>query len=677
MSTSTPPRQPRRARGGGLALTAALVLAGLLAPAPPAGAVSATYTATGRVSVTSSGGERAQGLGDVVATSRDGRFVAFTSDAALAAGDTDGADDAYLRDRLGGVTRRVSLTDADTDAPGPAAVCALSRNGRYVAFVAGGGGWPVPGGQQLYLRDRWSLTTTLVSVDSDEQPAFLAPGDSGVYGGDECAVSDDGRYVAFQSEDGDLAAASSHDGDVYRRDLSTGTTQLVNAAMGLAEPNGSSYDVSMSGDGSVVAFTSEAGNLVASDTNAQADVFVRSFATNGTYRMSVKQGGLQIQAWSFDPSITQDGNRVVFTSSDGGLVAGDDNGEYDVFVRNRQADTVVRASLGATGAQLARGGSDGRISDDGRFVTFDHYSGDGVLPGDANLEDDVLRRDLQAAGTEYVSVTHAEVAGDAQSYEHAISGDGTVVAFQSDATDLVRNDDDESKDVFVRDFAVYTTPFANRTAFVQRQYVDFVGRAPTTAEKATWEARFAHGEAVPEQLIDELAHSTTWAGKRGPVIRLYWAFFERVPDEAGLDYWIGEATKGLSLPKMASKFAQSKEFKTQYGPLSNSAFVTAVYQNVFGRDPEPAGLAYWKGQLDSGARTRGDVMVGFSESAEGRLLLAPATDSVLVWLGMMATVPPASWSIGGVIEGYETGEPPEIIPQAILESPAYASRVGA
>ncbi|HEX7135250.1 MAG TPA: DUF4214 domain-containing protein [Iamia sp.] len=672
---TTPP--PRRARRGLTALAAlSLAATASIAAAPsPAGAVTAGYTTTSRVSVTSAGAEAVQSPGDVVALSDDGRFVAFSSDGAFAPGDTGGHSDAYLRDRLGGITTRVSLTDADAQIGGPSAVCALSRDGRYVAFVGRGTGLPVPGSAQVYVRDRYARTTTLVSVSSDELPSAVAAGNSGISDEEACAISDDGRYVAFESEDGDLAPSASHDGDVYRRDVQTGTTQLVNAAMvSGAEPNGGSWDVDMSADGQTVAFSSEANNLVASDTNGKADVFVRSFATSTTHRMSVKAGGGQVLAWSEDPSITADGNRVAFTSGATDLVAGDTNGHDDVFVRNRQADTVVRASLGPSG-ELERGGDLGKISDDGRFVAFSHWDPDAVPPTDLNQDDDILRRDLQAGTTTYSSIAKTGWTGSEQSYRPAISGDGLVVGFVSYAHDLVFGDNNSSEDVFVRDHFVATTPFATRAALVHQQYLDFVGRAPTTAEKASWEERLANGEVVPEQIIDELAHSTAWAGKRAPVIRLYWAFFLRVPDKAGMDYWIGEATKGLSLPKMASKFAQSQEFKTKYGPLANSAFVTAIYQNVFDRDPEPAGLAYWKGQLDSGAKTRGDVMVGFSESAEGRLLLSPAVDSVLVWLGMLRTVPPSSWNIDGVAEGYEIGEPPEIIPEAILERSDYADRV--
>src|SRR5687768_16373290 len=108
VSTSTP-RPPRRAWRVLTALDGALVLGAGLVPSSPAGAVTAEYWATGRVSVTTSGAQRDHEIGAVAAVSGDGRLVAFSSDAALVAGDTNGEQDVYLRDRLGGTTTRVSL----------------------------------------------------------------------------------------------------------------------------------------------------------------------------------------------------------------------------------------------------------------------------------------------------------------------------------------------------------------------------------------------------------------------------------------------------------------------------------------------------------------------------------------------------------------------------------------
>src|SRR5688500_19664870 len=75
---------------------------------------------------------------------------------------------------------------------------------------------------------------------------------------------------------------------------------------------------------------------------------------------------------------------------------------------------------------------------------------------------------------------------------------------------------------------------------------------------------------------------------------------------------------GMRLDGISDAFGQSPEFVNTYGALTNAQFVDRVYRNVLGREPDAGGRAFWTQQLDSGARTRGQVMTGFSESAEYR-----------------------------------------------------------
>lgn len=100
------------------------------------------------------------------------------------------------------------------------------------------------------------------------------------------------------------------------------------------------------------------------------------------------------------------------------------------------------------------------------------------------------------------------------------------------------------------------------------------------------------------------------------VERLYWAYFERDAEPAGQNYWTGQRLAGRSLQSISDAFAQSDEFTTKYGSLTNRQFVLQVYSNVLDRPAESVGLAYWTGELDAGHFTRGQVMVGFSESPE-------------------------------------------------------------
>jgi hypothetical protein len=98
--------------------------------------------------------------------------------------------------------------------------------------------------------------------------------------------------------------------------------------------------------------------------------------------------------------------------------------------------------------------------------------------------------------------------------------------------------------------------------------------------------------------------------------RLYGSAFDRTADALGLNFHAGRLDAGAALTSVAQEFAGSAEFLATYGSLSNSQFVNQLYLNVLDRPADAGGLAYWAGQLNSGAMTRGAVLVGFSESTE-------------------------------------------------------------
>ncbi|MDP8911926.1 MAG: hypothetical protein M3M94_07670, partial [Actinomycetota bacterium] len=182
------------------------------------------------------------------------------------------------------------------------------------------------------------------------------------------------------------------EGDVLRASVSTGGTQA----------NGWSEAPAISGDGSVVAFTSYASNLVSGDTNAAGDVFARDAVTGTTTRASVGASG-QANGKSQAPTVSADGNLVAFESSASNLVSGDTNGVSDVFVRDLSAGTTTRVSLSSGGAQGSGASDSAAISADGRFVAFRSFASN-LVSGDTNGYSDIFVRDLQGGTTTRVSV---------------------------------------------------------------------------------------------------------------------------------------------------------------------------------------------------------------------------------------------------------------------------------
>ncbi|MEM7274664.1 MAG: DUF4214 domain-containing protein, partial [Actinomycetota bacterium] len=103
--------------------------------------------------------------------------------------------------------------------------------------------------------------------------------------------------------------------------------------------------------------------------------------------------------------------------------------------------------------------------------------------------------------------------------------------------------------------------------------------------------------------------------RRAEVARLYLAYFLRHPEEEGYEYWAEVRQAGVGLRDISAEFVTSSEFRTRYGSLTNREFVAVVYRNVLGREADAEGLAHWTSILDRGV-SRGEVMIGFSESGE-------------------------------------------------------------
>ena len=164
-------------------------------------------------------------------------------------------------------------------------------------------------------------------------------------------------------------------------------------------------------------------------------------------------------------------------------------------------------------------------------------------------------------------------------------------------------------------------PQPNASAFVKRQYLDLYGRQPTSSELFYAVAALEDGQSTVAYVAN-LLDGAAYRGRSGGVVRLYQAIFRRLPETGGMTYWVGEYNRGVSLKRIADLMVRAPEFTTLYGSADNTEFVDLVYDNVLDRSPSPNERAYWVGELSSGARTRGQVMVGFSESPEYKALTA-------------------------------------------------------
>ena len=218
-------------------------------------------------------------------------------------------------------------------------------------------------------------------------------------------------------------------------------------------------------------------------------------------------------------------------------------------------------------------------------------------------------------------------------------------------------------------------PFSNASALVGQQYLDLTGAAPTTAQLNCAAVASLDGVRLGEASCWGCDAASTRTTDVDPVARLYLAYFLRAPDPGGLTYWIGQKRDGKSEYAISDYFASSSEFKATYGSLSNAAFVTLVYENVLDRAPDPGGDAYWVGQLDSATKTRGQVMVGFSESSEYKTLAQPEVDVAVTWDDMLAVTPGSSVLHTWIANLSTGGGTVADLAQAILATTAYLKRV--
>jgi Domain of unknown function (DUF4214) len=181
--------------------------------------------------------------------------------------------------------------------------------------------------------------------------------------------------------------------------------------------------------------------------------------------------------------------------------------------------------------------------------------------------------------------------------------------------------------------------FGDPRLFVMQQYRDFLSREGDVAGIEGWINLINTGQYNRLQVIDAFLSSSEFAGFVAPVVRLYFATFLRVPDYAGLVFNAGLVRNGtVAVVDLANFFTQSPEFMATYGALNDTQFVTLLYNNVLHRAPDAAGLAGWVSLLQGGY-TRGQVLVGFSDSPEYQASSANQVFVTMMYAGMLRRTP--------------------------------------
>lgn len=364
-----------------------------------------THT-TSLVSVNDAGTVADAGMAYGLALSLDGTHVAFGTTADNLDGGNDGKINVFVRDLAKSKTALRSGLASGGGAKDDSDEVALSSDGSTVAFQSG------------VALTSTNVTAPVIYLSSEPGEFVLAsvsssgaaPKVDAACGSETLAraelpsLSGDGARLVFDTAGIGLTKDedSNCTNDVFLRDLSNPAKPVTTLVS--ANPSGQactseafeagSLDAVLSADGNFVAFDSTCSDLVALEVDSgQSEVFLRDLTQGTTTKVSVSSTGGQANGPSYTPQISADGRYVAFASDAENLVAGDSNGQADIFVRDMQTQKTTRVDLDAGGKQLASGATGFAFASSGAAVAFS--PNEPLLPEDTTSSGQIYIRYLR------------------------------------------------------------------------------------------------------------------------------------------------------------------------------------------------------------------------------------------------------------------------------------------
>lgn len=340
---------------------------------------------------------------------------------------------------------RVSYGTNDVQINGPIYGYSVSEDGRYVVFASDASNIDARdknGLTDIYYFDTHTRETIRISADINGNQ--LLPGKSTSPG-----ISNDGRYVVYQS----LARITGDDSnvfyDIYLYDTQNKTNRLVSRSVGGGSSNHASYNPTISANGVYISFMSYASNLIDGDTNGQGDIFVYNIQTEAVERINGFNSN-EPNNVSVESVLSSDGRFVLYGSMASNLIENDTNNTKDVFLYDRQTGINKLVSVKDNGQQLNMISTAAGISDDGRYASF-YTNAANIVASDTNTLSDVFLHDISTGDIIHVSRNINGGPGQRESYGGRLSADGRFVVFNSHANNLVANDNNNAADVFLYD----------------------------------------------------------------------------------------------------------------------------------------------------------------------------------------------------------------------------------
>lgn len=392
------------------------------------------------------GGTQANGASAVGTFGPDGTEVLFSSNASnLVPGDTNGVRDIFARHLGTGAVRRVSVSAAGTQSNGESLVSEWSIDGSVWLFVSRASNLVADdtnGALDVFVKDAASgavtrVTTFVYDTQAEYDEEY------------ESEFSPDGTSVLFVSYGSTFVPRDTNGGtDVFIKDLQTGAITLVSVDEDGFAATG--HTPQYSPDGSKVIFGSHAPNLVADDTNGSSDIFTRDLINQTTTLVSVTADGTQADCESRDPAFASDGIHVAFRSCASNLVDDDNNGNWDIFVKDLASGAVTRVSVAADGTEADGNSYAVTFSPDGTKVAF-VSAATNLVPGDDNGAEDIFVKDLTTNAITRISVDEGGTQANERSFAPRFGPNGAALVFSSLASNLVSDDTNGAADIFMKD----------------------------------------------------------------------------------------------------------------------------------------------------------------------------------------------------------------------------------
>jgi Tol biopolymer transport system component len=394
------------------------------------------------------------------------RFIAFSSVSPFGSQDTKNQEDVFVYDTETGLLERI--TDG-----APSMQPSISPDGRYVAYASFSNDLVIPKTVEnnndildIFLYDRQLRTTTQITRAVGERNGnnlFGATLGHSFYP----KVSGDGKFVVFESESSNLVSEDSNGfRDVFLWNRLSGRLQRISEGF-YGEPNGPSNHVSISDDGTLIAFSSLANNLLwfspdgsgedpYADLNQNTDVFVYNNYSVFSYLTSpsLRPGNPNGYA-SFSPLLTPDGQTLIFTSNTPDLDPNDSDLDFDIIffdtdVNNNRPYRRINVRDDSGSRIIGFGETIQGTSADGQYIVF-RSGHPNIVANDTNQKPDVFIFDSISERVEILAKSQTGLLGNDDTSFVAISGSGQTVSFLSNATNLVTSDSNRTSDVFFVD----------------------------------------------------------------------------------------------------------------------------------------------------------------------------------------------------------------------------------